>query len=60
MVTKEDFLNYEKARLSGEYNMAIDVHQVMHDYGISKNDYWDIIRNYDIYYKKWIGSCYTN
>ncbi len=60
MVSKIDFLNYEEARLSGEYNMVMDAHQVMHDYGISKDDYWDIIRNYDTYYKKWIGSHYTS
>ena len=31
MVTKEDFLNYEKARLSGQYNMFMDAAHVMND-----------------------------
>lgn len=60
MVSKIDFLNYEKAQLSGEYNMIMDAHQVMEDYGIDQNIYWDIIENYDKYYGQWIGSHYTN
>lgn len=60
MVSKFDFLNYEKARLSGEYNMIIDAHQVMEDYGIDQNIYWDIIENYDKYYGQWVGNRFTN
>lgn len=55
MVTKADFLSYEEARQSGEYNMVMDAHQVMHDYGIDKETYWNIIKNYSKYYKMYIN-----
>ena len=60
MATKNDFMSYEEARLSGEYNMIMDAHQVMKDYGIDQNTYWDIIKNYDKYYGQWVGNRYTN
>ena len=60
MVTKENFLNYEKARLSGEYNMFMDATQVMNDYNIPADAYKDILLHYSDYYRKWIGSYYTN
>jgi len=53
MVTKLDFLSYEEARKSGEFNMVMDAHQVMSIYGIEKNTYWEIIRNYNKYYNKY-------
>lgn len=46
MVSKEDFLSYEEARQSGEFNMVMDAHEVMRQYGIEKDVYWEIIRNY--------------
>lgn len=55
MVTKTDFLSYEEARQSGVYNMIMDAHQVMADYGIDKQIYWDIIKNYSKYYKMYIN-----
>ena len=46
MVDKTIFLSYEEARQSGEFNMIMDAHQVMSQYGISREDYWEIIKNY--------------
>lgn len=60
MVSKIDFLNYEEARLSGKYNMFMDATQVMNDYNIPANVYKDILQHYSDYYRKWIGSHYTN
>lgn len=54
MVTKEDFLSYEEARLSGEFNMVMDAHRVMSIYGIEKDIYWEIIRNYSELAKKYL------
>ena len=54
MVTKEDFLAYYEAQMSGEFNMVMDAHQVMLEYGIEKDIYWEIIRNYKTYYKQYI------
>ena len=53
MVSKTDFLSYYEAQMSGEFNMVMDAHQVMHEYGIDKNTYWEIIRNYNKYYNKY-------
>ena len=54
MVTKADFLSYEKARLSGEFNMIMDAYKVMSEYSIDKDTYWDIIRNYSELSKKYL------
>ena len=53
MVSKTDFLSYYEAQMSGEFNMVMDAHQVMDEYGIDKNTYWEIIRNYNTYYNKY-------
>ena len=54
MVSKTDFLSYEKARLSGEFNMIMNAHKVMSEYSIDKDTYWDIIRNYSELSKKYL------
>ena len=55
MVTKVDFQSYYAAQMSGMYNMVMDAHQVMSTYGIEKDTYWEIIRNYKKYYNEFIG-----
>ena len=55
MVTKTDFLSYYEAQMSGEFNMVMDAHQVMHEFGIESDIYWEIIRNYNKYYNEFIG-----
>ena len=52
--TATDFLSYEKARLSGEFNMIMDAYKVMSEYSIDKDTYWDIIRNYSELSKKYL------
>lgn len=54
MVTKQDFMSYYEAQMSGEFNMVMDAHKVMSEYGIDKDVYWEIIRNYDEYYNEYI------
>jgi len=54
MVTKLDFLSYEEARQSGEFNMIMDAHNVMAEYGIENDIYWDIIKNYSKYSKMYL------
>ena len=56
MVTKEDFLSYYEAQMSGEFNMVMDARQVMAEYGIENDIYWEIISNYKKYYDKYVGS----
>ena len=55
MVTKLDFQSYYEAQMSGEFNMVMDAHQVMSEFGIEKNIYWEIIRNYKKYYNEYIN-----
>lgn len=55
MVTKTDFLSYYEAQMSGEFNMVMDAHTVMNEYGIEKDIYWEIIKNYEKYYKMYIN-----
>lgn len=52
---KSTFLSYEEARQSGEFNMIMDAHRVMSIYGISKDDYWYIIKNYTELAKKYLN-----
>ena len=54
MVTKEDFLSYYEAQMSGEFNMVMDANKVMSLYDIKKDTYWEIIRNYGKYYTEFI------
>ena len=54
MVDKTTFLSYEEARQSGEFNMIMDAHQVMTEYGIPREDYWEIIKNYSELAKKYL------
>lgn len=54
MVTKEDFLSYYEAQISGEFNMVMDANKVMSLYDIKKDTYWEIIRNYGKYYTEFI------
>lgn len=55
MVSKETFLKYENARVSGKYNMIMDAATVCITYDISIEDYIDIIKNYNIYYNQYIN-----
>lgn len=55
MVTKEDFLSYYEAQMSGGFNMVMDANQVMNLYDIEKDTYWEIIRNYGKYYTEFVN-----
>lgn len=53
-ITKETFMKYYTAQMSGEYNMIMDAAKVMEEYNISKDDYLKIITKYMVYYIKFI------
>ena len=55
MVTKEDFLSYYEAQMSGEFNMVMGANQVMNLYDIEKDTYLEIIRNYGKYYTEFVN-----
>lgn len=51
---KKNFLKYEEARKSGNYNMVIDMNRVIAEYGISFHDYIYIIKNYSKLAEKYL------
>ena len=51
---RQNFLKYEEARQSGEFNMIIDAHLVMREFGFAKEDYWYIIKHYEQLAKKYL------
>ena len=51
---KQEFLKYEEARKSGNYNMIMDANQVMADYGIGRANYLYIITNYSTLAEKYL------
>lgn len=53
-ITKETFMKYYTAQMSGEYNMIMDAAKVMEEYNISNDDYLKIIKKYMVYYTKFI------
>lgn len=53
-ITKETFVKYYEAQMSGEYNMIMNAAKVMEKYNISKDDYLKIITNYKVYRAKFI------
>lgn len=55
MVTKEEFLKYEKVRQSGKYNMIMQMSEVLVETGLNYHNYIDIIKNYNKYYNKYIN-----
>ena len=54
MITRKDFLTYEEARQSGVYNMITEANSVMFDYDIHPDIYWEIVKNYSTYRKKYM------
>lgn len=53
MITKEQFMKYYNVQMSGAYNMfdrrAIELS------GLDKETYFEIIKNYDTYYNKFVN-----
>jgi hypothetical protein len=54
MITKEKFLRYETVRKSGQYNMIMEANYAMNEANLTKEEYFDIIKNYGDYSKKYL------
>ena len=55
MITKELFLKYYAVQMEGKYNMVMEMFDVMKILGITDmQEYLDILRNYNTYYKQYI------
>ena len=55
MITKEKFESYRRVQYSGMYNMIMQAREAMVAAGLNKEDYWDIIKNYNKYYEKFMN-----
>jgi len=47
MITEGQFREFERIRLSGEYNMVTEHEIVMNMLDLSKDEYIDLLANYD-------------
>lgn len=54
MITKEKFESYRRVQCSGMYNMVMQAREAMVAAGLNNEDYWDIIKNYNKYYEKFM------
>ena len=54
MITKEKFESYRRVQYSGMYNMVMQARKAIVATGLSNEDYWDIIQNYNEYYEKFM------
>ena len=52
LITKEQFLNYRKVQMRGNYNMITYAVAAMKEIGLSRNEYIDILKNYSKYMVK--------
>ena len=54
MITKNDFLRYYKVQMGGRYNMITEAGKAMKAARLTKEQYFDIIKNYGKYYNDFI------
>lgn len=54
MITKEKFLAYYKVQMGGRYNMIMEATSAMTEAGLTKEEYFEIIKNYDKYYNAYV------
>lgn len=52
MITKEKFMKYYNVQMEGRYNMLDK--RALELTGLSKEDYFEIIKNYNTYYIKFM------
>lgn len=55
MITKEQFLAYERIRSEGRYNMVMDAPKVMKLIGADRAQYSEILESYCELHDKYIG-----
>ena len=55
-VTKDEFLRYEVVRRGGVYNMIMDASQAMAVAKLTRDKYFDIIKNYDAYRRVYLAN----
>ena len=54
-ITEAMFKRYLRVQHSGKYNMIMEAHHAMLMASLTREEYMDIIKNYEAYYRKWGG-----
>ena len=54
MITKEKFLAYYRVQMGGQYNMIMEATPAMKDAGLTREEYFNIIKNYGKYYNEYV------
>ena len=54
MITKEKFLAYYRVQMGGKYNMIMEATPAMKDAGLTIEEYFNIIKNYNKYYNAYV------
>ena len=52
-ITKEDFLKYKKAQMSGKYNPIKNARDMMKKTGLNKDQHFRIVKEYEKLDKAW-------
>lgn len=53
-ITKEDFVEYERIRRSGEFNMIMEMRNARAETNLSKEQWLKIMKHYQTFYDSWI------
>ena len=54
-ITKEDFIEYERVRRSGEFNMIMEMRNARAGTNLSKEQWIKIMKHYQTFYDSWIN-----
>jgi hypothetical protein len=54
MITKQKFLAYYRVQMGGRYNMIMEATPAMKDAGLTREEYFNIIKNYNKYYNAYV------
>lgn len=52
--SRENFMKYYRVQQSGRYNMIMDATKAIESSGLSRDEYFDVIKNYEECYMKYI------
>ena len=54
MITKQKFLAYYRVQMGSQYNMIMEATSAMKDAGLTREEYFNIIKNYGKYYNEYV------
>ena len=59
-ITKEKFESYYRVQMSGRYNMIMQASLAMLAAGLTREEYFECIKNYKKYYNEFIKAAQPN